>query len=499
MKKVDIYKKSVIFYVEDEDTIRDSATKILQYSFDNFYSFADGEDALDAVLNDIIPDIIVTDINMPHVNGLEMIKEIQKMGYIIPVVFITGHSERKYINQAMELNVKKFLLKPILDLREIENSIIEVLEKCFAKNMMQKKISELRRWEYQLSKYVLFARTDKNGFITEVSEAFALLGGYEIDELIGKSYDILGHHDSRHFTLLEILRHLKKNQNFEGEIKGKSKTGNYYWLYMNISIEYDEDGNILGYFAIANDITAKKDFELHHIQQLEEAKLKSMNELISNITHQWRQPLSGITIHATNALYQQELGNLNEEKITNSFTSINNYAQEMSSILDIFSGFIKSDKAIIDIVIQERIKAAYQMLKLDLIDLKIEFVDKTQAKEKIHIQLIEGELAQVFINIFKNAMDVLNEKNIENKWIKIDTEIKNKELIISIEDNGGGIDANHIKHIFEAYFTTKHQSQGKGLGLYLSYKIVTEYLGGSLRVENTQNGAKFLIILPYDL
>ena len=325
------------------------------------------------------------------------------------------------------------------------------------------------------------------------------MGGYEIDELIGESYDILGHRDSRHFTLLEILRHIKKNQNFEGEVKGKSKSGNYYWLYMNISTEYGEDGNILGYFAIANDITAKKDFELHHMQQLEEAKLKSMNELISNITHQWRQPLSAITIHATNALYQQELGNLNEDKITNSFSSINDYAQEMSSILDIFSGFIKSDKAIIDIVIQDRIKAAYQMVKLDILDSKIEFIDKTQEKEKIHIQLIEGELAQVFINIFKNAMDVLNDKNIENKWIKIDAEIENKELIISIEDNGGGIDENHITHIFEAYFTTKHQSQGKGLGLHLSYKIVTEYLGGSLRVENTQNGARFLIILPYDL
>ena len=143
MKKDDIYKKSVVFYVEDEDVIRESATKILRYSFENFYSFADGKDALDAISNDIIPDIIVTDINMPHVNGLEMIQEIQKMGYIIPVIFITGYSEREYINQAMELNVKKFLLKPILDLREIENSIIEVLEKCFSKNMMQKKISEL--------------------------------------------------------------------------------------------------------------------------------------------------------------------------------------------------------------------------------------------------------------------------------------------------------------------------------------------------------------------
>lgn len=496
MTKDDIYKKAVVFFVEDENIIRESVDRILQYSFDHFHSFSDGKDVISAIENDIIPDIIVTDINMPHVNGIEMIKQIQKMDYLIPVIFVTGYSEREYINKAMGLNVKKFLLKPILNLKEIEQSIVEVLEACFAKNIMQKKISELRRWEYQLSQYVLFARTDKYGIITEVSEAFALLGGYSVDELIGKSYDVLGHHDRRHFSLLEILKKIKKNQSFEGEVKGKAKGGNYYWLHMNISAEYDEEGNIVGYFAIANDITAKKDFELHHVQQVEEAKLKSMSELIANITHQWRQPLSAITIQATNSLYQQEIGNLNQEGLTKSLNSINDYAQEMSSILDIFSGFIKSNKSLITIIIQERIKAAYQIVKLDMVNSNIRFIDKTQEKEEVNIELIEGELAQVLINIFKNAIEVLNDNYIEDKWIQIDLEVKDNHVVITIEDNGGGIDEKHIAHIFEAYFTTKHQSQGKGLGLHLSYKIVNEHLDGTLQVKNTQNGAKFIITLP---
>ena len=68
--------------------------------------------------------------------------------------------------------------------------------------------------------------------------------------------------------------------------------------------------------------------------------------------------------------------------------------------------------------------------------------------------------------------------------------------MISIEDNAGGIDKNIINKIFDIYFTTKHQSQGTGLGLYISYEIIQKYFNGKLYVENSDSGAKFIIELP---
>jgi len=111
--------------------------------------------------------------------------------------------------------------------------------------------------------------------------------------------------------------------------------------------------------------------------------------------------------------------------------------------------------------------------------------------------MIVGELTQVLINIFNNAKDILVEQEVDDdKWIKADLiQIENK-AIITIEDNGGGIPNNLISKIFDPYFTTKHQSQGTGLGLYMSKDIIEKHLHGKLSVKNSENGAIFSIELP---
>jgi C4-dicarboxylate-specific signal transduction histidine kinase len=112
------------------------------------------------------------------------------------------------------------------------------------------------------------------------------------------------------------------------------------------------------------------------------------------------------------------------------------------------------------------------------------------------IEIVEGELIQVFINILNNAKDVLIEKQIDEKWIKIEISKKDELAIVTIEDNAGGIKKEILAKIFEPYFTTKHQSQGTGLGLHMSHKIISESCSGKLFVTNTQYGAKFTIEIP---
>ena len=96
-----------------------------------------------------------------------------------------------------------------------------------------------------------------------------------------------------------------------------------------------------------------------------------------------------------------------------------------------------------------------------------------------------GELSQVIINILNNAKDILGEKNIKEPWIKIDLEQIDNFAMITIEDNGGGIPYDILPKIFEPYFTTKHQSQGTGLGLNMCYKIIHESLDGKIYAKNT--------------
>ena len=100
------------------------------------------------------------------------------------------------------------------------------------------------------------------------------------------------------------------------------------------------------------------------------------------------------------------------------------------------------------------------------------------------------------INIINNAKDALLNNQNHNPWIKISCHKTTQNVIISIEDNGGGIPESIITKIFEPYFTTKHQSHGTGLGLHMSYRIVTESLSGTLHVKNSEYGALFTIELP---
>ena len=100
------------------------------------------------------------------------------------------------------------------------------------------------------------------------------------------------------------------------------------------------------------------------------------------------------------------------------------------------------------------------------------------------------------VEIINNAKDILLEKDIIDSWIKIDCEIQNNNIIITIEDNGGGIPEEIIPKIFDPYFTTKHQSQGRGLGLHMSRDTIVNSLKGNLSVTNTNNGAKFYIEIP---
>ena len=119
-------------------------------------------------------------------------------------------------------------------------------------------------------------------------------------------------------------------------------------------------------------------------------------------------------------------------------------------------------------------------------------------KENIYFSLISGELLQVLISILNNAKDAFIEKDIENKWFKYSVKRQEDVFIISLEDNAGGIQADIIDKIFNPYFTTKHQKQGTGMGLYNCYNIVTKHLNGKLYATNTLNGVKFTIELPYD-
>ena len=235
----------------------------------------------------------------------------------------------------------------------------------------------------------------------------------------------------------------------------------------------------------------QKEFEI-----MEASKMVQMGEMIGNIAHQWRQPLSVISTISTGIIAKKEFGILDDNDLINDMEKINNSSQYLSETIETFRNFIKEEKVFKEQILQDNIASAVGIVSTVLKDVDINLLEDIDYENDIVVNMVSGELPQVIINIINNAKDILLEKELDERWVKISLEKIDNDAIITIEDNGGGIPLDVLPHIFDPYFTTKHQSVGTGLGLHMSKRIVVESLKGKLYVKNSENGAKFYIELP---
>src|SRR5574344_486562 len=243
----------------------------------------------------------------------------------------------------------------------------------------------------------------------------------------------------------------------------------------------------------------KKENLLNH-----QAKMAAMGEMLENIAHQWRQPLSVISTMATSLKLKQEMKILEDKEFFQSLDIINNASQHLSNTIDDFRNFFSSEKEINKFLISNTIKKSILLLKSSIDKHNITIIEDIEDSELLSY---ESELMQVILNIISNSIDILKDKNIDSRYIYFKTKILNNNLIITISDSGGGIDKKILNRVFEPYFTTKHKSQGTGIGLYMSLQIVTKHLHGKLSVKNSsflQNGveyfgAEFSINIPISI
>ena len=240
----------------------------------------------------------------------------------------------------------------------------------------------------------------------------------------------------------------------------------------------------------------QKQNEIQRKLLFNQQKMVQMGEMIGHIAHQWRQPLSTISIAASGMQLKKKLNMLEDDEFDAFNTGIINNVEYLSKTIDTFQNFLKEKKELKEVILEERIQNILTIISTSLKNNYIELIDNIDYTQNTTINMVSGELDQVIINIMNNAKDALIENNIENPWIEISLYCEDNKILITIEDNAKGIPKECIKKIFDEYFTTKDSTKGTGLGLYMSSKIVTESLHGKLYVKNTSNGAKFFIEIP---
>lgn len=249
-----------------------------------------------------------------------------------------------------------------------------------------------------------------------------------------------------------------------------------------------------------NEITnSKKQNNKKEQQIIEQLKMVQMGELIGNIAHQWREPLSVISTAASGMQVKKEMQILTDPDFEQYTKSIIENSSYLSNTIDEFRDYIDDTHKQKEVIIQERLQTAINLVESSFSLLNIKIKEGFLEKEDIQFKLILGELSQVLISILNNSKDAFIINDVKDRWVKYELYKKDFSIQITIEDSAGGIPINIIDKIFNPYFTTKQKYQGTGIGLYSGYDIIVNKLKGKLSVKNTEHGAKFFIELPLNI
>ncbi|WP_108062339.1 sensor histidine kinase [Poseidonibacter lekithochrous] len=252
-------------------------------------------------------------------------------------------------------------------------------------------------------------------------------------------------------------------------------------IMMNDMIDNLED-------KIQKEITQRVEQEQMLIQQ---SKLASMGEMIGNIAHQWRQPLTQISAIHMNMKVTYDFDKFTKEYLDNKIKEANKLTSYMSQTISDFQNFFKPQGEKECFSIENACREAFHILESSLKyhGINVEF----NVLEDTDVFGYKNEYSQVILNVLSNAKDILLERKVENPNVNIEIKEGENFAIVKIKDNAGGVKDEIIDKIFEPYFTTRHKTQGTGIGLYMSKNIIERNMSGFINVSNVDNGALFTI------
>ena len=388
----------------------------------------------------------------------------------------------------------------------------------------------------------IVSKTDINGIITFVNDEFCKISGYSYDELVGQNHNIVRHPDVPTSNFKNLWETILNKNSYKATVKNLTKDGKTVYLNTTITPILDYKSNIIEFIAIRYDVTAEvelkkhlelKDKELEQLnltleqkvieqtKQLQElnktleqrvleeikkneekqkmlfwqSRMASLGQMLGNIAHQWRQPLTELNLTLFNM--KRACTKNDEKKVDELYKESKLLISNMSSTIEDFSNFFNPQKEKKSFEIKEAVNEALIILKkvieMENINIKID------VPIKYKVLGVSNELSQVIINLIQNSKDAFRINDIKNKKITITLKEEQfpdkKYSLLEISDNAGGINKENADKIFEPYFTTKHKSQGTGLGLFMSKMIIEKSLDGELSHKNIKNGSMFTIKL----
>ncbi len=476
----------------------------------------------------------ILDMRLPQMHGLEVAKKAREIDKEMVIIVVTAYSDHTVTELLGQLQSNVFYLRKPFGHDELLALVTTSMKNWNAKadiaTLMQDiaiDVTEDGMWDWNpITNAVVY------------SPKWKQMLGYEEHEIANnlEEWSKRVHPEDMQEVMRTLQEHLEqKSPYYISEHRLLCKDGSYKWVLDRGKASFAQNGKPSRVVGFHTDITKRKALEeelfsksANLSEELKEilsnqTKLKSSNktlelqlkeeiekrrekeelllqhtrqaamgEMISMIAHQWRQPLTTIGLSSDNMLFDIALDNLDAQSLEENLKTIKNQVMYLSRTIDDFRTFFMPNKEKEHICVHDCLENTLGLIGKNLeqsgIDVRLFLEDTTP------LFLHKNELVQVFLNILQNAKDVLMQKKRTAPTITIKSFEDAQSVTVVIADNGGGIEKEHLYKIFEPYFTTKQNLNGTGLGLYMSKTIIEERCCGSIKAQNSSDGAEFIMI-----
>ncbi len=245
-----------VLYVEDELSARDEIAYFLESKVKKLYLAENGQEGLKIFQENLeVIDIVISDIQMPIMNGLEMSVAIKKINSEIPIVITSAFNDNEYLFKAIETGISHYIPKPV-DLMQLVIKIAQIAEDINLKREVEFTKKSLEAYQCAIDRSMFLSKTDPNGVITYVNEKFCLLTGFSSSELVGREEKILWESIELSNSRYEkVFTTLKEEKFYKGTISYKTKYGTGIVLDLTVFPIMDELDEISGYVFVHSDIT----------------------------------------------------------------------------------------------------------------------------------------------------------------------------------------------------------------------------------------------------
>ena len=272
------YSNLTVLYVEDDAMTREEVLFSLSFLFDTIYVAQNGEIGLELFYAHL-PDFIITDVQMPIMDGLSMLTRIKETHPKIPIIIMTAFNDTAYLLKAIELGISHYVTKPV-NLKVLTSKINEIVEQINLKKVSQWQAKLLQQYKKAIDKTMAVSKTDLKGTITYVNERYCILSGYSESEIIGQRHSMFRSLHEKDEKFIHLWESIIQGNYWHNTIENRTKSGDHFILDQTIFPLYDAENKMTEFISIGNDVT-----ELFHYRDFLEIELHKNRKNLAETLH----------------------------------------------------------------------------------------------------------------------------------------------------------------------------------------------------------------------